>query len=57
MVTANTDPETYSLFGWSYQKAVPQGAGAGDKLAVVHPIHRLYCDGDEGAGSGASKQV
>jgi hypothetical protein len=42
--TSNTLPETYSLFGWSYQRAVPQGASAVDKLAVIHTIHRLYCE-------------
>jgi hypothetical protein len=46
--SGNTDPETYSFFGWSYQRAVPQGADATDKLAVMHPFHRLYCE-DEGA--------
>lgn len=46
--TANTDAETYSLFGWSYQKAAPAGATPVDKLAVIHQIHRLYCDGDDG---------
>jgi hypothetical protein len=46
-VAADTEPETYSLFGWSYQRAVPQGAGATDKLAVMHTIHRTYCEGDE----------
>ncbi len=35
--------ETYSLFGWAYQRAYP----AGQKLAVVHTIHRDYCDDEE----------
>ncbi|MBP1750382.1 MAG: hypothetical protein H6Q52_2921 [Deltaproteobacteria bacterium] len=35
--------ETYSLFGWSYQQGVPVSASA--RIAAMHEIHRLYCDG------------
>jgi len=34
--------DSYSLFAWSYQRAFPV-APLNTKLAVVHPIHRLYC--------------
>lgn len=40
---ANSLAETYSLFGLSYQRAFPTGGDVNQKLAVVHPIHRLYC--------------
>ncbi|OGW37417.1 MAG: hypothetical protein A2Y97_01785 [Nitrospirae bacterium RBG_13_39_12] len=39
--------ETYSLFGWAYQRAIPESLGDA-RLSAVHPIHRLYCDGDDG---------
>jgi len=43
--TPNTWAETYSLFAWAYERAFPTG-GTLEKLAVVHPIHRLYCAAD-----------
>jgi len=42
----DTYAETYSLFAWSYQRAFPV-APLNTKLAVIHPIHRLYCAGDD----------
>lgn len=37
----NTLPETYSLFGYSYQRAVPTSVSA--NIAAIHTIHRVYC--------------
>lgn len=37
------DPETYSIWGWSYQRGVTTGLPVNQKLAVAHPIHRTYC--------------
>jgi len=43
--TLNFDsPYTYSLWGWSYQRAVPTSVNA--RVAAIHPIHRLYCQSD-----------
>lgn|GEM_PF-1712517 len=39
--TECTDPETYSLLGWSYQRAIP--VSSPQKISVIHPIHRTYC--------------
>jgi len=42
----DSTPETYTLLGWSYQRAKPSTGNA--YISVIHPVHRLYCDGDDG---------
>lgn len=39
--TTETDPEAYTILGWSYQRALP--VSNNQKLSVVHPVHRTYC--------------
>lgn len=41
LLDTDTTPETYSLFGLSYQRAKPSTSNA--YISVVHPIHRTYC--------------
>jgi hypothetical protein len=45
--SGNNDCETYSLWGWAYQRAVPTSVNA--RVAAIHPIHRLYCQDSDAA--------
>ena len=45
---APPDPEVYSIFGYSYQRGSTVGPPA-QKLAVIHPMHRVYCQASDGS--------
>lgn len=47
LLDTDTDPETYTLVGWSYQRAKPSTVNS--YISVMHPIHRLYCSDDYAA--------